>query len=259
MGDVAYKKEELMVIEASKYIKDGEIVFTGVGLPVVAATLAQKMHAPNMTIVVESGVIGPQLKLVPLSIADSRIMRKAVRLGSLREVLGCVLQRGMVDVGFLGGAQIDQYANLNSTVIGDYYKPKVRFPGSGGANPIASHAKRLLIITPHQKRRFTKKCDYITSPGYIDGPYGRKNAGLRMWNPSITVITDLCVMGIDSTSGRLKLLKLMPDVTIERVMENTDFELIIPPEIGAVDLPTEAELRLIREEIDPQKVYFPDN
>lgn len=259
MGDIAYKKEELMVVEASKHIKDGEIVFTGIGLPVVAVTLAQKTHAPNVTVVVESGVVGPQLKLVPLSIADSKIMRRAVMLGSLREVLGCILQRGMVDVGFLGGAQIDQYANLNSTVIGDYYRPKVRFPGSGGANPIASHAKRLLIITPHQKRRFRKRCDYITSPGYIDGPYGRKNAGLRMWNPSITIITDLCVMDIDSTSGRLKLLKLMPDVTIEQVMENTDFELIIPPEIGAVDLPTEAELDLIREEIDPQKVYFSDN
>ena len=259
MQDAAYKKEELMVIEASKYINDGEIVFTGIGLPVVAVTLAQKTRAPNVTVVVESGVVGPQLKLVPLSVADSKIMRRAVMLGSLREVLGCILQRGMVDVGFLGGAQIDQYANLNSTVVGDYYKPKVRFPGSGGANPIASHAKRLLIITPHQKRRFVKKCDYITSPGYIDGPYGRKNAGLRMWNPSITVITDLCVMDIDSKSGKLRLAKLMPDVTIQQVRENTDFELIVPPEVGVVDLPTETELSLIREEIDPERIYFPNN
>ena len=254
MQDIAYKKEELMVIEASKHIKDGEIVFTGIGLPVVAVTLAQKMHAPNVTVVVESGVVGPQLKLVPLSVADSKIMRKAVMLGSLREVLGCILQRGMVDVGFLGGAQIDQYANLNSTVIGDYYKPKVRFPGSGGANPIASHAKRLLIITPHQKRRFVKKCDYITSPGYIDGPYGRKNAGLRMWNPGITIITDLCVMDIDSASGKLRLLKLMPGAAVEQVVGNTGFELIMPSEIGVVDLPTEAELSLIRREIDPERI-----
>jgi len=252
MDNTVYEKRELMVIEASKHIKDGEIVFTGVGLPVVAATLAQKRHAPNMTIVVESGVVDPQLKLVPLSIADSKIMRRAAMVGTLREVVGCILQRGMVDVGFLGAAQIDQYANLNSTVIGDYYKPKVRFPGSGGANPIASHAKRLLIITPHQRRRFVKKCDYITSPGYIDGPNGRKNAGLRNWNPSITIITDLCVMEIDSTLGKLRLAKLMPGATIEQVVENTGFELTMA---SPVDLPTESELSLLRE-IDPEGIYF---
>lgn len=264
MGDTVYEKRELMVIEASKYINDGEIVFAGVGLPVMASTLAQKTHAPNITLVVESGVIDPQLKLVPLSIADVRITRKAAMLGSLRGVLGCILQRGMVDVGFLGGAQIDQYANLNSTVIGDYYKPKVRFPGSGGANPIASHAKRLLIITPHQQRRFVKKCDYITSPGYIDGLYGRKNAGLRKWNPIITVITDLCVMDIDSTlyryqgspgSGQLRLAKLMPGTTIEQVVENTGFELIMASRVDVVDLPTESELSLLRE-MDPERIYF---
>lgn len=264
MSAPVYEKRELMVIEASKYINDGEIIFVGVGLPVMASTLAQKTHAPNITLVAESGVIDPQFRLVPLSIADARITRKAARLGSLREVLGCILQRGMVDVGFLGGAQIDQYANLNSTAIGDYYKPKVRFPGSGGANPIASHAKRLLIITPHQRRRFVKKCDYITSPGYIDGLYGRKNAGLRNWNPSITTITDLCVMDIDSTlhrsqgspgSGRLRLIKLMPGATIEQVVENTAFELIVPSRVDVVDLPTESELSLLRE-IDPEGIYF---
>ena len=264
MSDIVYKKRELMVIEASKYINDGEIVFAGVGLPVVASTLAQKRHAPNITIVVESGVVDPQLKLAPLSIADVRVTRKASMLGSLRGVLGCILQRGMVDVGFLGGAQIDQYANLNSTVIGDYYKPKVRFPGSGGANPIASHAKRLLIITPHEPRRFVKKCDYVTSPGYIDGLYGRKNVGLRNWNPSITIVTDLCVMDIDSSlyryqgspgSGQLRLAKLMPGATIEQVVENTGFELVIPSQVDVVDLPTESELSLLKE-IDPEGIYF---
>jgi len=255
MDDTVYGKTELMVIEASRYIKDGEIVFTGVGLPVIAATLAQKRHAPNMTIIVESGVVDPQLELVPLSIADSKIMRKAAMLGSLREVVGCILQRGMVDVGFLGAAQIDQYANLNATVIGDYYKPKVRFPGSGGANPIASHAKRLLIITPHQERRFVEKVDYITSPGYIDGPSGRENAGLRNRHPGITIITDLCVMGIDSTLGKLRLLKLMPGATVEQVVEKTAFELIMAPQVDIVDLPTESELSLLRE-IDPEGIYF---
>jgi len=264
MGGTVYNNRELMVIEASKYIKDGEIVFVGLGLPVIASTLAQKTHAPNMTLVIESGVVDPEFKLVPLSIADERIARKAAMLGSLREVFGGILQRGMVDVGFLGGAQIDQYANLNSTVIGDYYRPKVRFPGSGGANPAACHAKRLLIITPHQPRRFVKKCDYITSPGYIDGLYGRKNAGLRKWNPSITIITDLCVMDIDSSlyryqgspgSGRLRLVKLMPGATVEQVVANTGFELIMASSVDFVDLPTESELSLLRR-IDPERIYF---
>jgi acyl CoA:acetate/3-ketoacid CoA transferase beta subunit len=254
----AYEKRELMVIEASRYIKDGEIVLAGIGLPVIASMLAQKTHAPNMTLMVESGVIDPQLKLVPLSIADARVTRKAAMLGSLREVLGCILQRGMVDVGFLGGANLDQYANLNSTVIGDYYKPKIRLPGSGGANPVASLAKKLLIIMPHQRRRFVKKCDYLTSPGYIDGLYGRKNAGLRNWNPSITIVTDLCVMDIDSPgSGQLRLTKLMPDITIDQVIENTGFELIMASRVDVVDLPTESELNLLRE-IDPEGIYFRD-
>ncbi len=259
MQDTAYKKRELMVIEASKYIKDGEIVFVGIELPVVAATLAQKTHAPNMTIISECGVIDPHFKLAPLSIADSRVMRRAAMLGSLREVLGCILQRGMVDVGFLGGAQIDQYANLNSTVIGDYHKPQVRFPGSGGANPIASLAKRLLIITPHQKRRFPKKCDYITSPGYINGPYGRKNAGLRIWNPNITIVTDLCVMDIDPASGKLRLLKLMPSVSADQVRQNMSFEPVMPPKVAVVDLPKETELNVLRKEIDTEMTYFADN
>lgn len=255
MQNITHSKSESMIVEASKYIKEGEIVFTGIGRPIVSSMLAQKTHAPNVTIIVETGVINPQFKSLPLSVGEPRVMRRATMFGSLREMLGCVLQKGMVDVGFLGGAQIDPYANLNSTVIGDYYRPKVRFSGSGGANPIASLSKRLLIITPHQKRRFARQCDYITSPGYIDGPYGRKNAGLKMWNPDITIITDLCVMNIDPTLGKLILLKLMPGVTVERVIENTTFELNIPPEVGAVNLPTETELSLLRE-IDPQKIFI---
>ncbi len=214
---VSYKPDEIMIIESARHIKDGEIVFAGTGLPLVAAMYAQKTHAPHMCFVIETGPIAPQVLPVPTSVSDPKGMHRAAKLGTLREVLGCLLQRGMVDVGFLGGAQIDQFANINSTVIGDYQRPKIRFPGSGGANDIASHAKRILIICPHEKRRFPEKCAYITSPGYLSGPEGRKEAGLKNAYPDITVVTDLAVMAVDKKTGKLQVLKLMPRVTLERV------------------------------------------
>ncbi|MCX5907070.1 MAG: glutaconate CoA-transferase, partial [Deltaproteobacteria bacterium] len=142
---VDFPLDELMVIEAARHIRDGETVFVGTGMPMVAGLYALKTHAPNMCFVVETGPISPQVLPVPTSVSDPKAMYRAAKLGTLREVLGCLLQRGLVDVGFLGGAEIDQFANINSSVIGDYQRPKVRFPGSGGANDIASHAKRILI------------------------------------------------------------------------------------------------------------------
>src|SRR4030042_790097 len=195
------KLDELRIIEAARHARDGETVFAGTGMPLVAAMYAQRTHAPHMCFVLETGPIAPQVLPVPTSVSDAKGMHRAAKLGTLREVLGCLLQRGMVDVGFLGGAQIDQYANINSTVIGDYDRPKVRFPGSGGANDIASHAKRILIICRHEKRRFPQKCATITSPGYLSGPDGRKKAGLKNDQPDITVVTDLAVMAIDKTMG----------------------------------------------------------
>ena len=167
-----------------------------------------------------------------------------------------MLQRGLADVAFLGGAQIDQFANVNSTVIGDYARPKVRFPGSGGANDLASHAKRILIITRHEKRRFPERCDFITSPGYIDGPQGRKNAGLPQPYPDISVITDLTVMSIDKSKGRLRVDKLMPGVSLDQVRENTLFEPLVAQEVVTVDPPTRDELRILRDEVDPDGTYL---
>ena len=250
------KLDELMIIEAARHVRDGETVFAGTGMPLVAAMYAQKSHAPNMCFVLETGPIAPQVLPVPTSVSDPKGMHRAAKLGTLREVLGCLLQRGMVDVGFLGGAQIDQYANINSTVIGDYDRPKVRFPGSGGANDIASHAKRILIICRHEKRRFPEKCAYITSPGYIDGPDGRKNAGLVNDRPDVTVVTDMAVMAIDPTTGKLRVVKLMPGVTFEQVQENTGFPLpkVANPEV--VNLPTDEDLRILHEEVDPDGEYL---
>jgi len=251
-----YTLNELMIIEAARHIRDGEIVFVGTGMPMVAAMFAQKTHAPNMCFVVETGPISPQVLPVPTSVSDPKAMHRAAKLGTLREVLGCILQRGMVDVGFLGGAQIDPYGNLNSTVIGDYHRPKVRFPGSGGANDIASHAKRILVIAPHEKRRFPERCSYVTSPGYLDGPEGRKKAGLKSPYPDLTVVTDLAVLSIDKADGRLKVNKLMPGISLERVRENTEFKIQPASSVGVVEPPTAEDLRILREEVDPGREYL---
>jgi glutaconate CoA-transferase, subunit B len=252
----AIKLDELMIIEAARNIRDGEIVFAGTGMPLVAAMYAQKSHAPNMCFVIETGPIAPQVLPVPTSVSDAKGMHRAAKLGTLREVLGCLLQRGIVDVGFLGGAQIDQFANINSTVIGDYDRPKVRFPGSGGANDIASHAKRILIICRHEKRRFPEKCAYITSPGYIDGPDGRKKAGLKNDYPDVAVVTDMAVMSIDKNTGKLQVTKLMPGVTFEQVQENTGFPLTKVAAPEKVELPTDEDLRILHEEVDPDGEYL---
>ena len=251
-----YTLNELMIIEAARQIRDGETVFVGTGTPMVAAMYAQKTHARNMCFVVETGPISPEVLPVPTSVSDPKAMHRAVKLGTLREVLGCLLQRGMVDVGFLGGAQIDHYGNLNSTVIGDYRHPKVRFPGSGGANDIASHAKRILVIAHHEKRRFPERCSYVTSPGYLDGPEGRKKAGLKSPYPDLTVVTDLAVMSIDKSECKLKVYKLMPGVSLEKVKENTEFKVEAASSVVSVEIPTAEELRILREEVDPEREYL---
>jgi glutaconate CoA-transferase subunit B len=251
-----YTSDELMVIEASRFISNTDTVILGTGLPMVAAIFAQKTHAPEVNFVVESGSIDPILPFAPFTVADPIIGHMAVKTGSLREVLGCLVQRGLVDIGFLGGAEIDQFGNLNSTYIGDPGSPKVRFPGSGGANCIASCVPKILIIAPHEKRRFPARVQFITSPGYIDGPDGRKKAGLRMAKPDIIVVTDLCVMEINPDTGRLGLIKVMPGTTIDKVYENTGFKPELKEELKEVELPTESALKILRDEVDPDHVYL---
>ena len=251
-----YSPEELMVIEAARYIEDHEVVFAGTGLPLVSTMFAQKNHAPNLCYVVETGPIAPVVLPTPVSVSDSRAQHKAVRLGSLREVLGCILQRGLCDVGFLGGAEIDAYGNINTTVIGDYNRPKVRFQGSGGANDIASHAKKILIITKHEKRRFPEKCDFITSPGYLGGPDERAKAGLKSKKPVIRIITNLTVMETNQDTGRFKISKLVPGASVDSVMAETGFEPDVSDTVDEVKAPTADELHILREECDPNGLYF---
>jgi glutaconate CoA-transferase subunit B len=162
----------------------------------------------------------------------------------------------LVDVGFLGGAQIDQYGNINTTVIGDYRKPTRRLPGSGGANDVASHSKRLLIITRHEKRRFPAHCDYITSPGYLFGPDGRQKAGLPVTHPPITIATDLAVMEITRESRTIQIIKLMPGVQLGSVLDNLQFTPAVSPHLSEVERPTPEQIRILREEVDPSQAYL---
>lgn len=253
----ASSRQELMVIEASRHIRDGDVVFVGTGLPLLATTLALRTHAPHMACVIESGVIAPLVRPTPISVSDPKVMYRAVRLGTLREVLGSMLQRGLIDLGFIGGAQIDRYGNINSTMIGSPEAMRRRLPGSGGANDMASHCRRLLVITRHERRRFPERCDYITSPGFLDGPGGRARAGL---NPDfqITVVTDLAVLENDPDTCALRIARLMPGIPVEAVRADTGFRLDAPADVPEVLSASAQELRVLRDEVDPARIYLKD-
>ncbi len=250
-----YSRQELMVIEAARHVRDDDVVFVGTGLPLLATTLAQRTHARRVVCVIESGVIAPQVCGTPLSVSDPKVMYRAARLGSLREVLGCLLQRGLVDVGFIGGAQIDRFGNINSTLIGTPGAIRRRLPGSGGANDMASHCRRLLIITRHERRRFPERCDYITSPGFLDGPGGRRRAGLSS-EFGVTVVTDLAVLENDPVTCALRIAHLMPGITVEAVRAETGFSLDAVGDVREVAPPGEEDLRVLREDLDPDRVYL---
>lgn len=246
---------ELVVFEGARQIGAHDTAIVGTGLPLLAGLVAQRTHAPEAGLVIESGVVFPHVRPTPLSVVDPRIMHNASRLGSLVEALGGMVQRGLVDTGFLGGAQIDHAGNINSTWI-DRTGGRVRLPGSGGANDIASHCRTVVILTDHERRRFPERCDYITSPGFLDGPGSRERIGLTPLR--IKVITNLCVMEADDTTGRLAVTGLMPGATPEDVIANTGFTPEFATELFEVSAPTEAELHLLRSELDPQRRYFPE-
>lgn len=250
---MTYNRMELMISVASRFLEDGRLVAVGTGAPCAAAMLAQKTHAPNLVTMFEAGGFAPLLPTMPVSVGDSRTYFKGLQAGSMGEVMSAVA-RGMVDYCFLGGAQIDAYGNLNSTVIGpDYDHPKVRLPGSGGANDLASHCWKILVITPQDKRRFVERVDFITSPGYLDGPGARERAGLPEGTGPFKVITDFAVMGYDPETCRMRVESLHPGVTFEQVQENTGFRLTAAPDLGVTEPPAERQLRCLREEVDPMR------
>ena len=250
-----YNPTELLICIASRQMEDRTSAFIGTGIPMLAAALAKKTHAPELAAVFEFGGIGSPLELLPLAVGGSRTFYKALAAMSICDVMEAA-QRGLIEYGFLGGAQIDMYGNLNSTVIGDHDRPKVRFPGSGGANDIGSLCWKTISIMRHDRRRFVEKVDFITTPGYLSGPGAREKAGLPAGTGPYRVVTDLALLGFDETSRWMKLLAVNPGVTVEQVKENTGFELIIPDKVEENAPPSPEELRLLREKIDPGRLYI---
>lgn len=247
-----YNTMELMICAAARNLEDGAAVAVGTGAPCAATMLAQKAHSPNLVIIFEAGGIAPLLPTMPISVGDSRTYYKAVMASGMCEVMETI-QRGMVDYCFLGGAQIDMYGNINSTVIGDWHKPKVRFPGSGGANDFGSLAWRIMVITPQDARRFVEKVDFITTPGYLDGPGARERAGLPDNTGPYKVITNMAVMGYDPETKRMRAESIHKGFSFDDVQENTGFELLRAPEVVETPEPTTEELRILREEVDPNR------
>lgn len=245
----AYTSTELLACVAAKLLEDKKSVLVGTGLPMIAALLAQKTHAPNLLLIFEAGGIGPRMSQMPISVGDILTFYKAVAATSMHDVMSAS-QAGYIDYGFVGAAMIDMYGNINTTVIGDWERPKTRLPGSGGANDLGSFCHRTIIIMRQDKRRFVEKVDFITTPGYLDGPGARERAGLPEGTGPYRIITQLGLYSFDEQTKRVKLLALHPGVTLDDVRANTSFEILIPEMVQVTHPPTEEELRLLHE-MDP--------
>jgi glutaconate CoA-transferase subunit B len=255
MAENGYNPTELLICTASRQVPDNTTAFIGTGIPMVAASLAQKMHAPNLVAFFEFGGVGAILDDLPIAVGERRSFHRAVAATGLADMVETA-QRGFIEYGFLGGAQIDPYGNLNSTVIGDHDHPKVRLPGSGGGNDVGSHCWRTIAIMPHDQRRFVAKVDFMTTPGYLSGPGAREAAGLPVDTGPYRVVTTLAVLGYHPDSKRMMLLATQPGVTIDDIIENTGFELLMADEIEAYPPPTDEELRILRENVDKNKLYI---
>ncbi len=252
--DPDYSMSELMAVAGARELRDREVVAVGLGLPVVASFLAKLTHAPTMTILFELGVIDPEPIHTGVGLADPRVWYRAKVLSSFADILGTLLHNGRVDVGFLGGLETDQFGNLNTTMIGD---PRGQFRhmiGSGGANDIASCARRTIIIMRHEERKLRKAISFVTSPGYLSGGDRRAEAGLR-GGPS-RVITDKAIFGFHPETKQMTLLSIHPGVTRDDVLGTMGFEPLIPSEVTVTEPPEASQLKLIRETIDPHRMYM---
>ncbi|MHA2004248.1 MAG: CoA-transferase subunit beta [Candidatus Thorarchaeota archaeon] len=251
---VEYSKIEFLVACAASHVRDGEAVFGGTGMPLLAALLAKESHAPNANLISEAGFIDARPREVPLSVADTRYYYGCSAAIGLIETLGFILQGGRIDVGFLGAAQIDEYGNLNTTYIGSFEKPKVKLPGSGGGNDIASSAKRLIIMMTHDKRKFVKKLDYFTSPGHMEGPGSREKWSLVGGGPEV-VITDMCQMDFEPNTLKIRLMSVHPGFTVQNVLDNISFDLIVPDDVPTTSEPTQEQIDIMHK-LDPNGIYL---
>ncbi len=246
--------QEMMAVAAAREIKDGEKVIIGTGLPLLGAFLAQKTHAPNMVAIYESGAIDCKPLVTPFSVADSVLVPGSAMQGGLMEGLG-IVHAGELDLGFLGGAQIDKYGNLNTHVIGDYRNPKVRFAGSGGSNDIGAGCKRTIIMMLHQKQRFSEKIDFVTTPGYFGGGKERERYGFYGNGPS-AVISTMGILRFDPQTKEMYLDSYHPGVTVEQIKENTGWDLKVAPDVRETERPAPELIRILREECDPTGVFL---
>lgn len=247
-----YTAKELMVCQAARQLRNSELLFVGIGLPNLACNLALRLHAPDLVLIYESGAVGAVPERLPISIGDPALVTNSLSVCSMFDVFNFYLQGGLIDVGFLQGAQIDRFGNLNTTVIGDYEKPSVRLPGSGGACEIAILAKRVLVIVPQSKRSFPERVDFITSPGFVAGPLTRKRLRMPGQGPAM-VITDLGCFEFED--GEMVLTSLHPGRTLEEIRENIGWDVRIATSLETTAEPTAQELRVIREDLDPAHLY----
>jgi glutaconate CoA-transferase subunit B len=249
-----YSPSEMMIVAAARALAGIRTVFVGVGLPNIACNLAQRTVAPDLELVYESGVYGARPARLPLSIGDPALITGALSVCSMADLFGLYLQGGRIDVAFLGGAQIDRYGNLNTTVIGDYAHPKVRLPGSGGACEIAIHARQVFIIMRLSRRSFVERLDFLTSPGHLSGSGEREQLGMPGRGPQV-VVTDKCVFRFDAGTGEMVVVSLHPGVRLEDVRAEMGWDPRVSPDLRETEPPTPEELRLLREELDPLGVY----
>jgi len=252
-----YTTNELMAVTASRLLKDGDTMVVGLGLPQVASGLAKVTHAPNLNIVYEIGVVNPDAVDSGVGIADPRLWYQCEHFTSFVGTMGEILQKRMIDVCFLGGLQVDKYGNVNSTHIKTNKTPTgIRhINGSGGASDMATFARRLMLIMKHDKRKFVDNVDFLTSVGYLRGDDSRKQEGLPDCQ-DMTIITNLCVFGFDEVKRVLTLKSIHPGVTVEDVLENTGTEVLVPDDIKVTEEPTDEEIDLLRNRIDPMKMYI---
>ncbi len=248
--EMKYTEPELLACTASRILENKKSVFVGTGLPMIAAMLAQKTHAPELFIIFEAGGLGPQMPVLPISVGDSRTFHRAVAASSMHDVMSAS-QSGYVDFGFLGAAQLDPYGNINTTMIGPYEEHKTRLPGSGGANDVGSFSQRTIIIMRQDKRKFVEKVDFLTTPGYLSGPGAREKAGLPKNTGPYRVITQLGVYGFNPDTKRMYLISLHRGVNLEDAKANSSFAFEVSDKLEVTEPPTEKEVRILHEEIDP--------
>ena len=252
---MTYTPAELMAAVAARELLDGEVVFVGIGLPNLACNLARATHAPNLVLVYESGAVGAIPERLPVSIGDPSLVTGSLMVCGMADVFQSFLQNGRIEVGFLGGAQVDRFGNINTTVVGAYGHPDVRLPGSGGAAEIAIHARRTVIISRLSRRAFPESVDFVTSPGHRVRGRTRRELGMPGAGP-VKVITDKAVLEADADSGELVLAALYPGVSVEEVRAGVGWPLASRPTLAHVDAPSEVELHLLREVLDPHRLYL---